>query len=191
MKASAQYTGHHGAAGSDAGADPARISLATATGTISGLRPAHSASAAAVVRSASFGIALALSLVVAGCGEAPTEPSHFAPFSQSDLRIGTGDAAVSSNRLAVHYTLWLYNASAADHKGVQIETSAGLDPFSFVLGSSEVIDGWNQGLAGMRVGGLRRLVIPPSLGYGQSRNGIIPQNTTLLFEIELISVATS
>jgi FKBP-type peptidyl-prolyl cis-trans isomerase len=132
-----------------------------------------------------------MSVLLAACGAAPTEPSHFAAFSQSDLRVGTGEAAASSNRLAVHYTLWLYDASAAANKGVHIESSAGQTPFTFVLGSGEAIEGWNQGLAGMRVGGLRRLVIPPSLAYGQSRQGIIPPNATLLFEVELVSISTS
>ena len=89
-------------------------------------------------------LVLAISVAVAACGEAPTEPSHFAPFSQSDLRLGTGEAAVSSNTLTVHYTLWLYNASAASNKGVQIETSAGLTPFTFVLGSGEVWHGTDE-----------------------------------------------
>jgi FKBP-type peptidyl-prolyl cis-trans isomerase FkpA len=156
------------------------------------LRPAFHSYALAV-RSASLRVVFALGacVIAAGCGETPTEPSHFASFSQTDLLLGTGDTAATSNRLSVHYTLWLYSTSATNNKGVQIETSAGLDPFAFVLGGNDVIDGWNQGLVGMRVGGLRRLVVPPSLGYGQSRNGIIPPNATLLFEIELMSVSTS
>jgi FKBP-type peptidyl-prolyl cis-trans isomerase FkpA len=135
--------------------------------------------------------ALALSIAFAGCGEAPTAPSHFAGFSQTDLRAGMGVEAVPLSTLSVHYTLWLYNASETGNKGVQLESSVGQDPFAFVLGSNQVIDGWNQGLAGMRVGGLRRLVIPPSLGYGASRRGIIPPSATLLFEIELLDVTPS
>ena len=155
------------------------------------LKLAHPTSAS-TVRSAALRtvVALGVSVIIAGCGEAPTAPSHFAPFSQTDLRLGTGEAAVAQNTLAVHYTLWLYDASSAVSKGVQIESSAGQTPFTFVLGGGSVIEGWTQGLVGMRVGGLRRLVIPPSLGYGQNRNGIIPPNATLLFEIELMSVTT-
>jgi FKBP-type peptidyl-prolyl cis-trans isomerase FkpA len=134
---------------------------------------------------------LAISAGVAACGDAPTSPSHFAPFSQTDLVLGSGEAAASSNRLTVHYTLWLYDASVTGNKGVQIESSRGQTPFSFTLGSGEVIDGWNQGLTGMRVGGQRRLIVPPSLAYGETRQGIIPPNATLLFEIELISLAAS
>ena len=134
-------------------------------------------------------VTLGLSAVVATCGASPTEPSHFAPFARTDLRAGTGPAAAAGHTLRVHYTLWLYGASAPDNKGVRVESSDGQTPFSFVLGAGDVIDGWNEGLTGMRVGGLRRLVVPPSLGYGTSRNGVIPPNATLLFEIELVEVA--
>lgn len=134
---------------------------------------------------------LAMAAGVANCGDAPTSPSHFAAFSQTDLVLGSGDAAASPNRLTVHYTLWLYDASVTGNKGVQIESSRGQTPFTFTLGSGEVIEGWNQGLTGIRVGGQRRLIVPPSLAYGENREGIIPPNATLLFEIELISLTTS
>jgi hypothetical protein len=134
-----------------------------------------------------------LSALIAACGEAPTAPSHYAPFSQTDIQVGTGTEATTSTRVSVHYTLWLYDAAATAtaNKGIQIESSFGGDPFAFVLGSTGVIDGWNRGIAGMRVGGIRRLVIPPSLAYGQTRKGIIPENSTLLFDIELVDVTTS
>ena len=136
-------------------------------------------------------IVLILSALIAGCGETPTTPSQFAAFSQTDLRVGTGTEATSSNRVTVDYTLWLYDATATGNRGIQIESSVGGTPFTFVLGSSDVIQGWNRGVAGMRVGGIRRLVIPPSLAYGQNRKGIIPQNATLVFDIELLDVTTS
>jgi FKBP-type peptidyl-prolyl cis-trans isomerase len=143
-------------------------------------------------RSALPTIALILSAaLISGCGETPTTPSQFAPFSQTDLRLGTGTEAASSNRVTVDYTLWLYDATATGNRGIQIESSVGGTPFTFVLGSSDVIQGWNRGVAGMRVGGIRRLVIPPSLAYGQDRKGIIPQNATLVFDIELLDVTTS
>jgi FKBP-type peptidyl-prolyl cis-trans isomerase len=143
-------------------------------------------------RSALPTIALILSAaLISGCGETPTTPSQFAPFSQTDLRLGTGTEAASSNRVTVDYTLWLYDATATGNRGIQIESSVGGTPFTFVLGSSDVIQGWNRGVAGMRVGGIRRLVIPPSLAYGQNRKGIIPQNATLVFDIELLDVTTS
>ena len=136
-------------------------------------------------------VALGLAALLAGCGESPVWPSHFAAFAQTDLRSGTGSEAVASSRVTVHYTLWLYSATAGGNKGAQVETSVGATPFTFVLGSGEVIEGWNRGLAGMRVGGLRRLVVPPSLAYGAPRNGILPPYATLLFEIELLEIASS
>lgn len=132
-----------------------------------------------------------LSALITGCGETPTTPSQYAPFSQTDLRVGTGTEATTSNRVTVDYTLWLYDATATGNRGIQIESSVGGTPFTFLLGSSDVIQGWNRGIAGMRVGGIRRLVIPPSLAYGQDRKGIIPQNATLVFDIELLDVTTS
>jgi FKBP-type peptidyl-prolyl cis-trans isomerase FkpA len=129
-----------------------------------------------------------LSTMIVGCDDSPTAPSSYSPFTQGDLRVGTGAEAASGNVLTVHYTGWLYNGSQPDQKGAQFDSSAGLSPFVFTLGVGEVIPGWDQGLAGMRVGGLRRLVIPPSLAYGPTRNGPIPPNATLIFEVELVGV---
>lgn len=124
----------------------------------------------------------------AGCGDSPTTPSSSAPFSQTDVRAGTGTDAAAGKVLTVHYTGWLYDASKTDGKGLQFETSVGGSPFMFSLGFGQVIPGWDQGLPGMKVGGLRRLVIPPSLAYGAVRNGPIPPYASLVFEIELIEV---
>ena len=129
-----------------------------------------------------------LAAAAAGCGSSPTTPSSSAPFSQTDVRAGTGTDAVAGKVLTVHYTGWLYDASKTDGKGLQFETSVGGTPFSFTLGFGGVIAGWDQGLPGMKVGGLRRLVIPPSLAYGAVRNGPIPPYASLVFEIELIDV---
>jgi FKBP-type peptidyl-prolyl cis-trans isomerase FkpA len=126
--------------------------------------------------------------VMAGCSNPPTSPSNYAPFSKTDLREGTGTAAADGNVLTVNYTGWLYNRSQPDQKGAQFDSSVGGTPFSFTLGAGQVISGWDQGLLGMKVGGLRRLVIPPSLGYGASRVHSIPPNATLVFEIELLDV---
>jgi len=131
---------------------------------------------------------VALSALVSGCSESPTAPSNYAPFSQTDLRLGAGEAAVTGNVLTVTYTGWLYDASQISEKGATFDSSVGRDPFTFTLGAGSVIAGWDQGLVGMKVGGLRRLVIPPSLAYGQGRVGPIPPNTTLLFEVELLAV---
>jgi len=125
-------------------------------------------------------------LAVAGCGDSPTSPAPV--FSQTDLRAGSGAAAANGNGLSVHYTGWLYDGSKADQKGLQFETNVGGTPFTFALGAGQVIPGWDQGLVGIQAGGIRRLVIPPSLAYGPIRNGPIPPNTTLIFEIEVTEV---
>jgi FKBP-type peptidyl-prolyl cis-trans isomerase FkpA len=126
-----------------------------------------------------------------GCVGSPTSPAQSAPYSQTDLRIGTGDAAAGTVALTVNYTGWLYDPTKTDNKGLQFDTSPPGSPFGFTLGSGQVIKGWDQGVPGMKVGGLRRLVIPPSLGYGGTRNNLIPANSTLIFDIELVSVTTS
>jgi FKBP-type peptidyl-prolyl cis-trans isomerase FkpA len=133
-------------------------------------------------------ILLAAAFCTMSCSDGPTAPSNYAPFSQSDVLVGTGGDAVAGKTLAMHYTGYFYSTSATDHKGPQFETSRGGDPFIFILGVGQVIPGWDQGVPGMRVGGIRRLVIPPSLGYGDTRNGIIPPNATLVFDIELLDV---
>jgi FKBP-type peptidyl-prolyl cis-trans isomerase FkpA len=135
-------------------------------------------------------IAAASFLVAAsGCGSStPAAPSANVPFSQTDLRVGTGTDATAGRQLTVNYTGWLYDGSRTDQKGTQFDSSSGRGPFTFVLGRGQVIAGWDQGLVGMKVGGVRRLVIPPSLGYGSTGNGPIPPNATLVFEVELLSV---
>ena len=126
-------------------------------------------------------------LFVAACGPTPTAPTQFAPYSQTDLRVGTGSEAATGNTVDVLYTLWLYDSSKSEGKGLQLETS-GTTPFSFRLGAGGVIQGWDRGVPGMRVGGQRRLVVPPDLAYGDTRIGIVPPNATLVFDIELVSV---
>ena len=134
-----------------------------------------------------FAACVAVSAALAGCGSSPTSPTT-APFTKTDVRAGTGLEAASGNVLTVHYTGWLYDAAKTDGKGVQFESSVGGTPFSFTLGAGQVIAGWDQGLPGQKVGGLRRLVIPPSLAYGSVRNGPIPPNATLVFEIDMVDV---
>jgi FKBP-type peptidyl-prolyl cis-trans isomerase FkpA len=124
----------------------------------------------------------------AGCGT-PTSPSGHATFEQLDLRLGAGDPVVNGASLTVDYTGWLYDASKPENKGVIFDTSTGKTPLTFQIGFGPVIQGWDQGMGGMRVGGLRRLTVPPSLAYGQDRNGAIPPNSTLIFEINLEAVA--
>lgn len=133
---------------------------------------------------------LLLVALAAACDDSPTAPSHFAPYSQVDLRMGTGLEATAGSIVTVEYTGWLYDETKTDRKGLLIDTSAGRSPFIFIVGVGAVIPGWDQGLQGMREGGLRRLVIPPSLGYGDFRNGPIPPSATLLFEIELVRIGS-
>ncbi len=138
-------------------------------------------------------LAVAL-LTAAACGDSnPESPSPVTPppaYSQTDVRVGTGAEAVNGRRLTVHYTLWLYDPAAAEFKGRQMQSSVGGTPLPFTLGAGGVIRGWDQGVVGMRVGGLRRLVLPPSLAYGATgtNDGSIPPNTSLVFDIELLSV---
>ena len=133
-----------------------------------------------------LGALAAIAVASGGCTGSSTAPSG-AAFSQTDLRVGTGVNAGTGNTLTVNYTGWLYDASKADLKGIQFDTSVGKTAFSFALGTGQVIAGWEQGVVGMKVGGLRRLVIPPSLAYGANRSGPIPANSTLVFDIELLN----
>ena len=134
-------------------------------------------------------VLLCLLLVAAsGCVATPSEPTQFAPFSQTDLRVGSGAVAIDRESMTVSYTGWIYDETARENKGPVFDASTPGGPLTFVLGTGEVIRGWDQGLTGMRVGGIRRLVVPPSLGYGSVREGILPPNATLVFEVELLRV---
>ena len=135
---------------------------------------------------------LLATLAVSGCKSddsptGPTDPSVglSVPFSATDITVGTGAEATTGRNVTLQYTGWLYHPNAAENKGRQFESNV-YGPF--VLGTT-VIAGWNQGIPGMRVGGSRRLVIPPALGYGAqgSSDGRIPGNATLLFELTLLS----
>ncbi len=129
--------------------------------------------------------------LVAGCSDTPTAPSSYAPYSQADIRLGTGTVAENGKTVTVNYSGWLYDVTKTDRKGAMFGTSTGSAGFQFTVGSGQVIQGWEQGVPGMQVGGLRQLVVPPSLAYGGTRNGPIPPNATLIFEIELLAVADS
>ena len=141
------------------------------------------------VRGFDVWLVVCVALTATACGSSsPTSPTVNVPFSQTDVRTGTGADAANGRRITVNYTGWLYDATKPEQKGSQFDTSVGKSPFSFTLGAGQVIKGWDQGFVGMKTGGLRRLVIPPSLGYGASGNGPIPGNATLVFDVELLDV---
>jgi FKBP-type peptidyl-prolyl cis-trans isomerase FkpA len=104
-----------------------------------------------------------------------------------DTTLGQGPVAQAGQHVAVHYTGWLFHNGQA---GAKFDSSKDRgQPFSFPLGAGHVIKGWDEGVQGMAVGGTRRLVIPPTLGYGaRGAGGVIPPNATLLFEVELLGV---
>lgn len=109
---------------------------------------------------------------------------------RQDERVGTGAEAQSGRTVTVHYTGWLHDASRPDQRGAKFDSSRDRnEPFSFNLGAGEVIRGWDEGVAGMKVGGRRILTIPPDMGYGaRGAGGVIPPNATLLFDVELLDV---
>lgn len=127
-----------------------------------------------------------------GSPTGPTEVTGTAPFSSSDLIEGTGAEARSGQQITVHYSGWLYSDSASENKGTLFDSTSlpGRPPtYSFPLGTGNVIRGWDLGVPGMKVGGRRRIVIPPDLAYGAAGSPPrIPPNATLLFEVELVSI---
>jgi len=129
--------------------------------------------------------------LAAGAAKEKTVPTP-APTTLeiTDVKAGKGPAIAAGQTAVVHYTGWLYSETTPDHKGKKFDSSRDRnDPFSFQVGGGEVIGGWDQGVVGMQAGGQRRLIIPPSLGYGaRGAGGVIPPNATLLFDIELLSI---
>jgi len=156
----------------------------------------------------SAAILICASLVLAGCGQqdAPAADSAAAtndmaatgtvkPAGVTDLQItdvvkGKGATANAGQNVVVHYTGWLYQPGEPDNKGTKFDSSVDRgQPFVFPLGGGRVIQGWDQGVAGMQVGGKRILVIPPEMGYGaRGAGGVIPPNATLIFEVELLEI---
>jgi len=120
---------------------------------------------------------------------AETGASNITTLQITDVKVGTGAEATNGRSVTVHYTGWLYSETAANHHGSQFDSSVSRGvPFTFTLGAGSVIKGWDQGVVGMKVGGQRTLIIPPSLGYGALGNPPIPGNATLVFDIELLNV---
>jgi FKBP-type peptidyl-prolyl cis-trans isomerase FkpA len=126
-------------------------------------------------------------------GPMTTTPPPAADLTQltiKELTPGSGKEAVSGKPVLVHYTGWLYDAAAPDLKGKQFDSSRTRGtPFGFTPGAGQVIKGWDQGVPGMKVGGKRLLIIPPSMGYGdRGAGGVIPPNAVLVFDVELMDV---
>jgi FKBP-type peptidyl-prolyl cis-trans isomerase FkpA len=120
---------------------------------------------------------------------APTGTETMA-MQKIELAPGTGAEIKSGQTALVHYTGWLYDAAAPDNKGKQFDSSVGNEPFEFPVGAGMVIKGWDEGVVGMKVGGKRRLVIPPEMGYGArgAGGGLIPGGATLVFDVELVEI---
>tara|TARA_B100000676_G_C17921211_1_gene755572 strand:+ start:595 stop:963 length:369 start_codon:yes stop_codon:yes gene_type:complete len=100
-----------------------------------------------------------------------------------DLKVGEGSEVVKYNIVTVNYTGWLTDGTKFDSS-----LNPGRSPFRFTVGGGQVIKGWDEGLIGMKVGGKRKLTIPPSMGYGNQDMGVIPSNSTLIFEIDLLII---
>ncbi len=109
---------------------------------------------------------------------------------KTDTKLGEGATAQAGQTVIVHYSGWLYDAGAADNKGTKFDSSLDRnEPFDFPLGAGHVIQGWDEGVAGMKIGGTRTLIIPSEMGYGEQGAGNdIPPNATLLFEVKLLNV---
>ena len=146
-----------------------------------------------------FVATLLLSASIACGGSTPkSESTEGAPMADTgvnelqmvDTKVGDGAEARPGRVVRVHYTGWLYDASKADKRGEKFDSSKDSNqPFDFTLGAREVIPGWDEGVAGMKVGGKRVLTIPPDMAYGaRGAGGVIPPNATLVFEVELLEV---
>ncbi len=117
-------------------------------------------------------------------------PEPVSALVMVDRVVGSGPEAKSGQRVQVHYTGWLYNPGQENGRGQKFDSSKDSGrPFVFPLGAGRVIKGWDQGVAGMKVGGQRVLIIPAALGYGsRGAGGVIPPNATLIFDVELLGV---
>lgn len=146
-----------------------------------------------------FTIALLLAcFTAAGCNAKSTSPTqekaamtqNITELQKIDTQVGTGREAESGFNVTVHYTGWLFDRTAEGNKGKKFDSS--LDrkqPFNFFLGGGQVIQGWDEGFAGMKIGGKRTLIIPSEMGYGaRGAGGAIPPNAVLIFDVELLDV---
>jgi peptidylprolyl isomerase len=147
-------------------------------------------------------LVMVLALALAGCPDSSSKPATTTATTKGEgppptsepavktasglvyhkLHVGTGHAAEKGRTVVVHYHGWLADGTTFDASRPRGE------PFEFVLGRGEVIKGWDEGVAGMKVGGARRLIVPPDLGYGDQAMGKIPPGSTLTFDVELLGV---
>ncbi len=127
-----------------------------------------------------------------GSNDAPAAPSApvYSPATlvKNDTLVGTGAEAAVGKSVKVHYTGYLYTTATADFKGTKFQSSVGGDPLPAVIGTTPLIEGFRQGLIGMKVGGKRTLLIPASMAYGSTGNNGIPPNSGLVFDLELVEV---
>lgn len=130
-------------------------------------------------------------LALAACTPpGPPPGGRIAAYQAIDTHAGDGPLAAAGQRVSVHYTGWLYDEHAADKHGEKFDSSVDRgEPFTFALGAGQVIRGWDEGVAGMRVGGKRTLLLPPEYGYGdRGAGGVIPPGASLVFDVELLQV---
>ena len=128
-------------------------------------------------------------LMLSSCADpGPPPGGSVAELQRIDGKVGTGATATAGMDVTVHYTGWLYDEKASEKRGLKFDSSLDRgEPFTFPLGAGRVIRGWDEGVAGMKVGGTRTLLIPAWLGYGSSgAGGVIPPNASLVFEVELL-----
>ncbi len=145
---------------------------------------------------------ISITLLLSACGsnanteaksvevKAPKTMAAAPSFQKIDTTVGDGAIAEAGQTVSVHYTGWLYEPDADDNRGTKFDSSVDRgQPFEFPLGGGRVIKGWDQGVAGMQVGGKRTLIIPAEMGYGARGAGnTIPPNATLLFDVELLGI---
>ena len=125
--------------------------------------------------------ALTLFMLMAGCSK--EDKVMDGELTIEDIIVGEGAEAVKHSIVTVNYTGWLEDGSKFDSS-----LNPGREPFRFTVGAGQVIQGWDQGIPGMKIGGKRKLTIPPSMGYGNRENGAIPANSVLIFEVDLLVV---
>ena len=143
-------------------------------------------------------LAVSMMLGITGCNagsksstqEKVTMTQNITELQKIDTQVGTGREAESGFNVTVHYTGWLFDPAAEGNKGKKFDSSLDRNqPFNFFLGGGQVIQGWDEGFAGMKVGGKRTLVIPSEMGYGaRGAGGAIPPNAALIFDVELLDV---